>query len=328
MPDVPPANSLDGLGQRESGLPLSWRNPARIWTFGSRYDLDNGQIVWNKERLRGGHWVTPDFRMLRAFIRLGSPAASAEDFLAFARAWGTLGLCPHGLPRTHDPSVVPYGVGFPLWIRGDWSCTAGGSTSPEQIEWWRYWARQATALASLVAAVRSERLGQQSDWETLWAHGPWAIGGPWDNDADVIAEIRSDLPGGIEHIALQRESIAGALEAWLRLAAIQVTVNWRSESLKVEVRNRSLFDSIGLLLVFLAGDLEGFVFCHACHTPFVPRRRLGPRDRALYCADCRAEHRPQRDASRRAHRRRAADPAYLAQEAARRRATRARDRGK
>jgi hypothetical protein len=324
MRDTTRTTSLAGLGQRESGTPLSWRSPARIWTFGSRYDVRDEEIVWVMDRPHDGHFVTPDFGLLRAFVGLADPDASAQDVLAFARAWGMLGLCPHGLPRTHDPNSIPYSVGFPLSITADWSCESGVK-SREQVDWWRYWAGQAAALASLIAAVRSDQLGPPAHWETLWSPGPWARGGLWDESADAVAEIRDDLQAGaIDHVPGQRDEIAGALDAWLRLAQVRVKVNWWSEQLRIEIRNRGLFDSIGLLLVFLAGDLEGFALCHACQTPFVPRRRLGPRDRARYCADCRAEHRPQREASRAAYRRKAADPVFRAKEAARRRASRVR----
>jgi len=268
-------------------------------------------------------FVRPEFRLLEEFVRLADPGAGDDQILSFARAWGLLGLCPHGLPRTHDRNQIPYSLSFGFWLSANWWCTSGVD-QPERIEWWRYWAGQAAALASLIAAVREERLGAPTDWEVLWTPGPWVTGDPWDQSTRAIeGRYRYLRERVLEGLGAQRELLAGALQDWLRLGGVQVEVSWAlTERPTVEVRNHALFDTIGLLLTFLAGDLEGFTFCHACGAQIVPHRRLGPRNRWRYCAACRAARRPQREASRAYHRRQAVDPAYQVAEAARKRAAR------
>lgn len=329
MPDTVSHPVPGSLAVRESGVPLAWRSPRRIWTPGSAVELNDGSIVWGRTKPSDRGFIEPEFRLLDEFVRLADPAASDEQILSFARSWGLLGLCSHGLPRTHDPNSIPYSLSFGLWLTGNWWCQSGLS-SPEPVACWRYWARQAAALATLIAAVRAETLGAPRDWEVLWSPGPWVSGEPWDQSIAAIdggyRYLRQRVFG---QLGSQREHLAGALQTWLRLGGVQIEVSWAfSERPRVDVRNRGLFDTIGLLLVFVAGELEGFTFCHACRAPIAPRRRLGPRDRWRYCAACRTEKRPQQEASRAYHRRTAADPAFRAAEAARKREARARARSR
>jgi hypothetical protein len=317
------------LGVRESGVPLAWRSPARLWAPGSRLEVVDGAIVWvTGKKVPDGGLVAPDFRLLDEFVRLADPIASDGQIVAFARAWGQLDLCPHGLPRTHDPNSIPHSLNLGFSLGGDWRCRSRVGDS-EQLDWWRYWARQAAALRSLIADVRLEKLGSQDDWEVTWTAGPWATGDAWEHAkravADSLEYLRSNTSSSL---ALQRELIARALQSWLRLGGVQVEISWTfSERPSVEVRNKGLFDTIGLLLVFLAGQLEGFALCRGCGTQISPGRRLGPHDRARWCAVCRDEGRPRREASRAYHRRKAADSAFRAAEADRKRRSRAPNRG-
>jgi len=311
------------LGDTESGSPLEWRTPQRIWTFGKRLVLEDGAIVLRVDLPHDGHRALPDFELLSEFVRLADESVAETRVLAFARRWGLLGLCPHGLPRTHDRNRIPYSIGFGLWLIGDWTCSSGVET-PEPIEGWRYWARQARALVALIASLRMDDVGAIEHWETLWSPGSWVHGDLWARATDVIEEIRLDLHDRvIDEIGVQRDQLAKSVETWLRLASVELKVNWFGDRPQPVLTNATLFDTIGMLILFLGGDLSGFALCSGCHAPFIPGRRLGPRDRARYCVACRGEHRPQREASKAAYRRNAMDPAYRAKEAARRRASRA-----
>jgi hypothetical protein len=315
------------LGTTESGSPLGWRTPQRIWTFGRRLILEDEAIVWRRDLPHDGHRVLPDFTLLVEFVRLAEESIDDEQFLVFARRWGLLGLCSHGLPRTHDQNTIPYSVSFGLWLNGDWNCSSGVE-SPEPVEWWRYWARQARALVALIASVRMGEAGAIEHWETVWSPGPWVRDELREKTRDVIEEVRLGLHiRVIDEIGVQRDELAHSIETWLRLASVGLKVHWWSEGPRPVLTNVALFDTIGMLILFLGGDSSGFAVCSGCHAPFMPQRRLGPRDRARYCADCRRDHRPQREASRSAYRRNTADPVFRAKEAARRRASRRRRPG-
>jgi hypothetical protein len=307
------------LGVTEAGVPLAWRNPYRIWTLGPRYRLREGGIVFDPILPRGGHLVTPTFRTLTEFVKLADPATTDEDILEYARRWGMLGLCPHGLPRTHDARRVPYSLGLGLWLADDYTC-GSGIDSPERVSWWRFWAGQAWALVAVMANLRAERSANEDGWEVLLTPGPWITTKIASEVSDVVLEDRADLGARVtDNVAAQRDHCAAVLEAWLRMARVQPQVRWWIDGPRLEVRNSGLFDSLGLLLTFLGGDRHGIAFCHACRAPLIPTKRLGRRDRAHYCQSCRDEGRPRRDASRAYYRRKAADPTFLESEAARQR---------
>lgn len=318
MPDRRGQHERPSLGSTEQGVPLSWRNPAPIRTFGSRYQLRDHAIVFEISGPHDSHRVTPTFAMLSKFVELADANLSNDRVLEFARRWGMLGLCHHGLPRNHDQHRVPYSLGLGLSLDDDYPCRSG-VFEPEPISAWRFWASQAAALMRVMSALRADDLGRHEDWEVLWMPGPWVPEGVASEVTDVVQDIRDDLESRVLRAAgAERDLCAGALETWLRLGRVEPRVSFGSVP-RLELRNSGVFDSLGLLLIFLGGDVTGFAFCHSCRTPLIPVKRLGPRDRAHYCQACREEGRPARDAKRAYYRRRAVDPAFRVAEAARKR---------
>ncbi len=96
-------------------------------------------------------WVyqEPTFGMLADFVDLGT--ASPSGILGFARRWGVLGFCEHGLPASHD-LLSPTGRTFgcdPL--RDEKSLRTGGGWEPLSL--WRDYARWARAILSAAVEI-------------------------------------------------------------------------------------------------------------------------------------------------------------------------------
>jgi hypothetical protein len=84
--------------------------------------------------------------------------APDEAHLAFARVWGTLGLCPHGQTIHHQsPPCLPRSV---------------GREYVESLSQWRRRARHVLALLNIRAALNREEAGATDEWQQVWPGKP------------------------------------------------------------------------------------------------------------------------------------------------------------
>lgn len=312
----------------ETGVPRAWRMAGFFFSPGRALEIHDGSIVWRLGTEDSGLFVDPKPEMLIEFVGLARPNVTDGRILEYAQTWGMLELCPEGLPRTHDVNLIPssLGLGASLHVRSH--CQRGGMGEPERLEWWRYWAAQAAALAQIIASLRSSRLAASQDWETLRRPGPWAVGEDWERTLRLVGEPLDQMFVSASRSQMQQRRLVGrTLDAWLLLADVRPKISWTSVRPVIEFRPAGLFGTLGLQLVFAAAEIDGFELCYGCHAPIVPRRRLGPRDLHIYCQHCREEGRPSREANEARYRRRSADPEFRQREAQRQRARRARKRG-
>jgi hypothetical protein len=83
--------------------------------------------------------------LLEQFVALGD--APDEDILRYARHWGVLVICRHGLPASHSedckPMALPGRGRYVFW---------------EPIESWRYFARHANAVLEAAAATYNDQV--------------------------------------------------------------------------------------------------------------------------------------------------------------------------
>jgi hypothetical protein len=308
----------------ETGVPRAWRMAGLYASPGSHLELKDGAITYNFEIKGDWHGVVFKPEALAEFIRLADPAVSDERILAYAQEWGQLELCSVGLPRTHDPGSLPASVAGALSLKLAKPCPSGGVGDPERVDWWRYWARQANCLARILVALRSERLGAVSDWAELRQPGPWAVGEAWERALGLVNEAIEQTHASALASRLGQLHLAGqALENWILLADVRPEIMMMGPRASIRLRPRSLFGVLGLQLVFVAADIDGFALCHGCHAPIIPARRMGLVGHRVFCPDCRKEGRPQREAHQARYRRLSADPAYREAEAQRQRRRRA-----
>jgi hypothetical protein len=307
----------------ETGVPRAWRQAGGYFEPGTNLEIRDGSICFNPDLGGKGSYVVFKPESLEEFIALASPSTPDTQILNYAQKWGLLELCPEGLPRTHDPDFVPASLSHALRLNQTSRCQSGGMCDPERLEWWRYWAAQATALAAIMAALRRGDLANPLHWAVLDAPGPWAVGPAWER-ALLSMSSQLDYLHGIDNISKQRHRAVDALQQWVELADLRPKLEWGSgHRVKIDLRPASLFGALGLQLVFLCADIDGLAHCAGCHTLLVPGRRPSFRERRVYCEHCRAEGAAKRNASLALYSRRSADPAFRQQEAERQRRRRA-----
>ena len=272
-------------------------------------DLDEAGegLVWPHGGTDTGRYRAADPRMLDAFVVLAD--APAERILAYARRYGVLGLCEHGLPMSHNWAAVDPDQdllierlhrGEPL----DWDrlTRATERCFPRQLErhWWeplagwRRYAGQARALLTIAAHLQAGRPAPADDWRAL---------GETEQGFAMLEALnpgtaRTDLP-------LQRWLLQHHLNTWLQLAAVQPRVEWHDpHALHLRLDAHGVFGALAVQLVTAIGRVEGVALCSGCGRSYSPSRTSAA-GRRNYCPDCRAAGVPARHAARayRQHRR-------------------------
>jgi hypothetical protein len=235
--------------------------------------LEDDRLVWNpigefSER-------EPDKDLIVQFSNLA--LTESQGVLRFARKWGVLGICVHGLPASHN-SESPF-------ITQDECppCTPSGN---EPIEQWRRFARLARAMMSIANQLHNGRRGNEGDWLVLLQGG-----------------AESTLP---KDIATERRLLQDAVNLWLELGNVRPRLEW---NLDVEIalaypRSSSLFGVLATQLPSFVARSEGLLTCSSCGrsgtlSQLGTLRERKPRaGKRFFCDDCRDENAPQRFASK------------------------------
>lgn len=256
---------------------------------------DRGQLLWLLARSEEGFVSWPDGEptrgALNAFLKL--PTRGAEDVATFARSYGVLGICEHGVPGIHracDPVRR-----YPLFLEVGADKAADWMTEP--IAAWQLWAGRLTAALNLADDLRAGLEGDEDDWITIlpgdasiWREvlphrsRPWAtaqlgaIVTGWLTMAGVApALVWIDRPGPALTLAL------GGFAA-PALASRDAGFVWPANSLFPVLVTE-------LALAIAAGPIG---HCSVCKTPFTTDNdaRSVRRDRRAFCsADCRLDAR-------------------------------------
>ena len=290
---------LTRIGSGSLDLPLpdyGWTRTRDVW-------LDDDRLVY------GHDWANPNDTvllqkhgtgLLDGFVRLAD--ASPDNILAYARKWGTLGICRHDLPWTH--SLSTQGATFLRPGSEDWSAeraqTVGfcsprrlkepwGLTKWEPINAWREYAQRARALLNLIAAAELERPPSREDIQTAFPTFQLA---EWEWH-------------GTQGIGLAQYVSGRCISDWLDISGVSLGLVWWEKSKPMlRLMEGGLFGAIGIALAMKAARSDGLAICSGCSTAYTPSRapRSGQRN---YCPDCRASGVPQRDATRAMRARRA-----------------------
>ncbi len=254
------------------------------WSFADNYDLRDSVCK-------------PGPGMLDAFVRLAG--ASPERIRDFARHWGQLGICEHGLPHSHNPRVYPDPASthylFSMGLRSappaavDWGCgpmRCAEDDHPYDDYWfweplgpWRWFSGQARAVLNMIAAVQRGRDVEPTDVHAAHAHYARLGHVPKSPDATRLL-------------------IANVVDEWLLLARVRPAIRWLDgPAATLTLGDGRLFGALGIALAMQAARTDGLAICSACGNAYTPPRR--PRaDQRNYCEPCRGAGAPQRDADR------------------------------
>jgi hypothetical protein len=267
-------------------------------------ELDGDRLIWNPQN---GRYKRTRSTMLDNFIGL----CDADDFpaavLAFAKKWGVLGVCEHGLPCSHNQSFsgppclpmlvtpLPRGATHSFDTRTFTWRAIENSRMPEvrfcePIGAWWAWSRKMKALLAIAAEVNQGKRARVEDWNTLKDICPTGLEEPYVKDLQVA-----------------RRELAWELDGWISIGQVRPRISWNRTpsgwrfNLDAVSIGPNLF---GLLALYIASEVsgtgKGIVICSSCARSYRPERRLNPNHRN-YCPDCRGDSGKQaarRDAAR------------------------------
>jgi hypothetical protein len=288
-----------------------WPRPAWVSVDGSvvRYGLADreargpGGSVWRVAAVEERSEA-----MLRGFVRLGDvPETSLPARLeAFARRWGVLGLCRHGLPATHPitTGMLPMETPCGLWMT---------PTGMEAVSLWREYARQARAVLDVAAALVTEevaatelRPGLRSPAAAEREAGVWSIAlRPFPPRSDAPPAILDQLQGP-DRVTQRRWLLDRAIARWTNVAGIQVVPDFAGAQ-PVRLGVRSLFGALAVQLLFAVVRAPFTRSCAGCGKLFSPSRKPRSEEKS-WCPRCKRKERDHAAASARFRAREEADP--------------------
>jgi len=282
-----------------NGIPLLWV-PARI-------DLspDKTRLVWTyNTETRHAKTVLPGTDLLGEFTDLGRPDTSPEEIRNFAKRYGILRICKHGLPASHSNS--PYGS---VYFGEDREfvteripyCQPLGTSFPnenegfEPLDRWRFFARHAHALLNVIVSLSQDELAQTDDWAVLHKY----TSNPERTGRDLVQ---------------QRLDSVAVVNTWLRVASVAPQIRYDFDQISLRDRHKSLRDWYKIqletdmfrgsrLFAYLACQLmtaavgQAVSLCSGCGKIYPPTRKPN-RNQNNYCKDCSIRA-AWRDAARR-----------------------------
>ena len=274
---------------RKGGLLYGYYSPAQMSDPLPRLTLDDRHDAERMHELGLAHIKAPSRRILDEFR--GLAAAPDEKILAFARRWGVLDLCRHGLPVTHsarriDWGIPPTGDCEPLVIP-DKRFPSWSHRGFEPLEEWRGWAQRAGALMNIAAELRASRRARRQDWDAVARWRGAGLHRP-TRDADVDEEWRM---------------LCSYVNDWCEIGQASPHISYRGDGTSLVQfgarwgRGR-LFGTIGLQLMARVSGVGSMAVCASCGRLFTPTRIPKPLD-ASYCPGCRQQGVPVLMAKRR-----------------------------
>ena len=238
-----------------------------------------------------GKFVRPKEEMLDEFLLLCR--APDEKVLRYARKWGVLGICKHGIPYSHNPSTGAIAQSWDELAEDSMACApvpihSGRQGKFSQLEFqetladWRKYSQAAQSICNVRNALDSDRLGDPGDWHVLFNFShygrpliPW-----WDRDIET------------EWFVLIR-----MLNEWLRWGEVRPVFNGRGKELwGVCLGRKGLFGALAYQIMLSTCLPHRVVLCSGCKTVFIAMKQSSP-DRRQYCGECRDRKVPGRDAA-------------------------------
>lgn len=270
------------------------------------------RLRWNPKS-DAGHWVTSTAGVLPEFITLEN--ASPERILRFAKKWGVLEICRHGLPRSHfahrfqlddmPASCYPQRErDYPSTLLrppGEWAYW-------EDVAVWRTYARKFAGLLDAAAHIREREEEREEEPLQLQAARE-RLDSPPDEPghallsefsmAPGILEVEERQPNGrwaVNHAVSGRRppiggpEIAESLSLLVEHAGIRPRVVWAPPAWVLtftaagRISGSGLFPVLVMQLFLAVAGVDGLALCSGCERGYVPRGRRPKMGRRAFCS--------------------------------------------
>lgn len=231
-------------------------------------------------------WRWADERLLLAFA--GLSVAPASQILTFARRWGPLWLCGHGLPASHRSAEWlldrdPFG-----------RCEAIRDPPREDVDLWRRYATEAAAVVEVVTSLRKQCPVPLAMWDPishLQGDEPFGANVAWplEERGEKYWTSKDLRPSEVEErdqiLADQHEALSIWLNWWLDISGARPHYDPMRNGI-VPVVHPTLFAAIAFQLASLMSGPEWLIKCHACGE-YEERDAKPQAGRRAYCSLCR-----------------------------------------
>ena len=274
--------------------------PAGVEIEGDRLVWTHVLDPWSDAETRA-RINNPGPKLLDEFIDLSQ--AGNDNVVRFAERWGVLGICEHGLPRTHIRKVDDL-------VDIESYCRLRLLPSPdalvrrgwEPLASWVYYAEQARMMLTAASWLHQSKLVEDGD-------AARKLGLPRLQNWPFHDRLRA-----------QMNCLKSQVCRWLLIGAVRPILSlddkmtfrielgakadsWNYQDAKTllpysgEWEGTTLFGALGVQLMMAISRSEGLAFCSFCQRPYSPSRQIDP-DRHNYCPSCRAAGIPSTIASR------------------------------
>lgn len=237
---------------------------------------DDGLLIWHWEDKVMSKPLRPEahgFGLLCEFMNLAD--APVETILAFARKWGVLEICQHGLPCTHNLLYADTFLGrlcFPFSYTDT-------KFFYEPISYWYFYARQMRALLNIAVRLKQGVPGLVEDWKVVQVSG-------LDQKSEVKIlgeELFAEIFGRTAKD--DRLFMLKLLDHWLSMGDVRPTLVWDDEHCSVSFDN-TLFGMLVMQLMLEISSSGGIAFCHGCGKSYAPKGRRPKVGQRNYCLKC------------------------------------------
>lgn len=258
---------------------------------------DKRRLVWSlSTETKHSQFVAADPDVLSQFAELARANTPVEVIRDFARRYGILRICKHGLPATHSDSPnnsIYFGEErdfsrYP-YCRPLGTSFGNENEGFEPVDRWRFFSRQARAILNVMAQFNLDELGLEEDWKTILEHA------------------NSD-PG--RDLGQQRLDCVAVVNTWLRVASVIPQIHYdynpfnhrlKHPALEAAPKTREgyrvefetdLFFRGSRLFAYLACQLmtaavgRGVGLCSGCGKIYTPPKRKPKRGQNNYCTKC------------------------------------------
>jgi hypothetical protein len=237
-----------------------------LWVPG-KIEIKDGFLLASGGAIGRRRSVSPT--MLEEFIEIGITGEESK-LLRFARRYGPIGFCKHGLPYGHNRQSFarlinvrdchPMPSPVPKWDQG------------EAVTKWFAFAKQARAIWVCSASLHRGEQPELDDLKTVYP--PWL-------DEKLREQSRPNM-------ATSRGLVEGAINTWVHLGGLHPHFRWDRSGCSVIFSTGdycSVFGALAVQLMLAAANQEGFAICSGCGMTYFPKRRPNPR-RRRFCRKC------------------------------------------
>ncbi|HEX5731512.1 MAG TPA: hypothetical protein VF131_01665 [Blastocatellia bacterium] len=254
------------------------------WRVPSLVKVEQDHLIYSvRDRSVSLNPLKP-FQVLEDF--LGLEGASDDHIVIFAKRWGVLGICEHGLPASHNSMYIPFdGPLAQEILQKGYRDTClpvrnSGDMGYEPLEAWRFWIQQANTIIRLAADLHSNRRGDIKYWQIL-RYNPHHFEGFLGNNK---------TPSNPPPVVLGRIILASYLNGWLQLTGVQPFFYWEGHQTFLRLASWTtdqLLSVLGTQMMLMINRSSGYALCSSCGRPFFLRRGQGI-SRNVYCdaANC------------------------------------------